>query len=428
MSQENGATAARDEFAGHLRKVLNALYDPGVLRASPLVPLFGLDQASGTASALRRVLLNAIESLRPNVETPLGSKTWRVYQVLRQRYTEQLTQRQVAAALGLSTRQLQREERLAREVLADHLWSTYDLDVKAHLVTGSTGAASATLPAEEASVPIPSRAEELEWLRSSVPHSEVDIGRTVEEVIETIGPLLESSGVSLDYARADLPPIRLREPALRQALLNVVSAAVSHAAHSVRIEVAASAHQVCIHVQAEGPSPGPSPEPSKLTESLEMCAQLVELCRGSLHVEHCLDGGPLFVAQIVLPAEGEVPVLVVDDNADAIKLFQRYVSGTRYRLVGSQNAEQALAIAQDTPPEIIVLDVMMPAQDGWTLLARFREHPRTHDVPIIVCTILPQEQLALTLGAADFVRKPASRRVFLSALDRGMELAAREPC
>ena len=53
----------------------------------------------------------------PPPATPLDSQTWRVYQILRRRYTEQLTQQQVACNLGLSVRQLQRNEKLARQVL-----------------------------------------------------------------------------------------------------------------------------------------------------------------------------------------------------------------------------------------------------------------------------------------------------------------------
>jgi CheY-like chemotaxis protein len=73
-----------------------------------------------------------------------------------------------------------------------------------------------------------------------------------------------------------------------------------------------------------------------------------------------------------------------------------------------------------------VLDVMMPEQDGWTLLGQLREHPTTRGVPIIVCTILPQEQLALTLGAAEFIRKPVSRKTLLSALDRQADQLLKE--
>jgi CheY-like chemotaxis protein len=76
-----------------------------------------------------------------------------------------------------------------------------------------------------------------------------------------------------------------------------------------------------------------------------------------------------------------------------------------------------VALAEQCEARIILLDVMLPGIDGWELLGRLREHPTTQGTPIIVCTILPHEQLALTLGAAQFLRKPVSRSTLLRALD-----------
>jgi CheY-like chemotaxis protein len=64
-----------------------------------------------------------------------------------------------------------------------------------------------------------------------------------------------------------------------------------------------------------------------------------------------------------------------------------------------------------------VLDVMMPEVDGWKVLAQLRQHPATADLPILVCTILPQEEIALDMGASGFHSKPVTRQQFLAALD-----------
>jgi CheY-like chemotaxis protein len=110
--------------------------------------------------------------------------------------------------------------------------------------------------------------------------------------------------------------------------------------------------------------------------------------------------------------------LVVDDNVDTLQLVQRYLSNSRYRFIGTSDPREVPALVEQLEMDIIVLDVMLPTIDGWELLGRLREHPKTRHTPIIVCTILSQEQLALTLGAAEFIRKPVSRETLLSALDR----------
>jgi CheY-like chemotaxis protein len=99
-------------------------------------------------------------------------------------------------------------------------------------------------------------------------------------------------------------------------------------------------------------------------------------------------------------------------------LVQRYLSDTRYEFRGTTDPQAALAMAEELAPEIIVLDVMLPGVDGWELLGRLRAHPKTHHAAIVICTILPQEQLALTLGATDFIRKPVRRKDLLAVLDR----------
>jgi CheY-like chemotaxis protein len=137
--------------------------------------------------------------------------------------------------------------------------------------------------------------------------------------------------------------------------------------------------------------------------------------------------GQPFAAKISLPTLGQTTVLVIDDNADTRQLFRRYLSGSHYRFVGGSSAEEGLALALEVVPQLIVLDVMMPGQDGWTLLGQLREHPQTDHIPVIVSTILPQEELALDLGAADFIRKPVSQTALLSALDRQLARISPKP-
>jgi len=130
------------------------------------------------------------------------------------------------------------------------------------------------------------------------------------------------------------------------------------------------------------------------------------------------DAGKPFHAHVILPTLEQLPVLVIDDNADALRLMQRYAAGTRYRVLGAQDWRGALDIARETSPQIIVLDVMMPDIDGWDLIGRLQHHPLTSNVPIIVCSVLAQEELALSLGARDYLRKPITPERFVSALDR----------
>ena len=113
-----------------------------------------------------------------------------------------------------------------------------------------------------------------------------------------------------------------------------------------------------------------------------------------------------------------IPVLVVDDNQEMIDLLSRFTQGTRFRVFGLQDPEQAIHQALAVDAKIVVLDVMMPKIDGWELLGRFRRHPDTMHLPVIILSILTQRELALSLGAKALVLKPVKQETFLSTLDQ----------
>ena len=121
---------AGPSFVHALHRALVCLYDPGELRRSPLVGLFSIDRQQNPASTLQRILMDAIEALKPGADVPSHSSAWRAYRILFHRYTEQCTQVEVAATLALSERQLRREEHAAVRLLADHLWTRYGVQLR----------------------------------------------------------------------------------------------------------------------------------------------------------------------------------------------------------------------------------------------------------------------------------------------------------
>ncbi len=408
-------------FARHLRAALTSLYDPVVLRNSPLAEFLGVSPKADAVSGLRRALIEAIESLHPTASTPRDSKTWRVYHILRRRYTEQLSQREVASDLGLSIRQLQREEQLARQVLADQLWATYHLETRTRDLM--------LVAARDADERVPTRAQELEWLSDSVAIQTLEVGEVIRDVLGILAPLIESARVSVEYeAQPTLPRVSLKVPLFRQALLDIVTEAI-RCVPGGQVRLLAGALPQRVNLLVRACSAGTvSMDSSESRESLEMAAQLVQLCGGTIEIAPATGQECVLAIQITLPSTDQVTVLVIDDNADALQLLQRYLSNSRYHFIGTQDPQRGLAMAAERMPQIIVLDVMMPERDGWTVLGQLREHPKTHDIPVVVCSILSQEQLALTLGAAQFLRKPVSRQALLSALDRQIEMTAPKPC
>ena len=410
-------------FAAELRKVLQHLYDPADLRKSPLLDILAADHHRSPLAALRAVLTEAIQELKPGGHVPQHANAWRIYHVLTYRYLEQSSQREVAADLSLSIRQLRRQEQAAVEVLADHLWTRYDLESKPERLSALY--AEPSVPSDVGEGPTGGRAQEIEWLRKSFPSEIVDIADLIGTAVSTVDPLFQGLAVRVSCRMPeDLPPVAGQLAPLRQALLTVLTAAGrSVPGGEVRVAAEADRKGLCLRIQAHTAG-HPLSVSGELGEKVDMARELIQLFGGSLEPPLLEQGGRCLTTTLLLIVAEQIPVLVVDDNVDTLHLFERYFSASRYRFVGTDDPEQALLLAEELSPEAIILDVMLPGVDGWELLGRFREHPAIRDVPILTCTILPQEQLALALGATLYVSKPVRRQQFVQALGQALNQAA----
>jgi DNA-binding response OmpR family regulator len=102
-------------------------------------------------------------------------------------------------------------------------------------------------------------------------------------------------------------------------------------------------------------------------------------------------------------------ILVVDDEADSRDLLKAILSGAGYRVEQAESGAAALARATASPPDLILLDLILPGMSGFEVCQRLKAHPITGAVPIIVVTARAQvrdKEAALTSGADDFVTKP----------------------
>lgn len=417
-----------EQLLGELQRVLRHLYDPASLRKSPLVAIFDISPQADIPLVLRRTLTDAIQSLKPGEKASRDSSAWRMYQVLSYRYIEQSSQKEVATDLALSIRQLRRLEGAAIRALADLIVAQYlaqKIPKNAPGPINKTGADQMPAGNQVFAEIATGREHELEWLRKSSPRETVEVIELVETALKTVDPLLSVLKVQVETAfQENLPLIMGKLTTFRQALLNVLAtAARSVPGGKVHVKVETKADRILIDVVSLDVTKDAGLNGA--VEALGLAKQLVELSSGVLEMVP-IQAGQVLAVRLSLPMTKQVPVLFIDDNEDALLLFQRYLSGSRYQFFGTSDPEMALALVEDCLPTIILLDVMMPMIDGWELLGRLRNHPRLNNVPVIVCTILPQEQLALALGAADLIRKPVIRETLLAALDRQMGAAETE--
>jgi CheY-like chemotaxis protein len=111
-------------------------------------------------------------------------------------------------------------------------------------------------------------------------------------------------------------------------------------------------------------------------------------------------------------------VLVVDDDSVARNLIQRSLEKEGLDTVPAASGPDALRLARQFRPSAITLDVMMPGMDGWQVLGQLKADPVTCDIPVIMVTVVDDRNLALSLGATEYVTKPVDRDRLLSILRR----------
>jgi len=102
-------------------------------------------------------------------------------------------------------------------------------------------------------------------------------------------------------------------------------------------------------------------------------------------------------------------VLVIDDDADARRIIRRLLVREGFRVEEAADGTAGLALAAAVHPDAITLDVLMPGMDGWEVLQRIRADDSLADVPVIMLTVLHEQELAVALGATEYMTKPIDR-------------------
>src|SRR5688500_10728120 len=127
------------------------------------------------------------------------------------------------------------------------------------------------------------------------------------------------------------------------------------------------------------------------------------------------------------PASRKARILVVDDTPDNLFLMSALLED-QYEVITAPDGAQALQIAQSAePPELILLDIMMPEMDGYEVMRRLRQNVATAGIPVIFLTALTsieEEQFGLDLGAVDYITKPISPPVVLARVNTHLERSA----
>ncbi|MCG2770032.1 MAG: response regulator [Anaerolineae bacterium] len=392
----------RTKFRNEIRDALAHLYDTAHLECHLLVPQLLKPNVSSRltrAQMLRSLLKETIEALRPPQGDPCSAPQWRNYLALYHRYVKGMSFLEVQDELGISRRQLQREERKGIDAMTTMLWERRVVDAEPPVLS----------PTEEAG--------EVQLLRQELGRWEINrqvcaLHTLLDDTLWMLRPILERLKVNLHVALpTSLDPVFVDPTLTRQALFKVLRM-LAQASGEGHVWLRATPHPQTLDIILQGEQMSIS----QVEEDWEIARLLVSHQGGNLRQETVPGTAPSVVMS--LPLASRARVLVVDDAKAALRLFERYLTPHNYEVIGTSNGTEALRLAAELPPDLIVLDVMMPKVDGWQVLRDLQSNSATAEIPVVVCSVLDEPELALSLGARAFVKKPVNRLDLLNTLER----------
>jgi CheY-like chemotaxis protein len=397
-----------DAFLRDLRYALNHLYEPEILRFSPLQNILLPENPGRARIPLGTYLINAIEALKPPLTTPRDAHAWRVYELLYYRYVQGANQADLAKQFLCSVREIRRQQSHALAVLAESLLAQVEpgrmQEPVAPPAARSKGAPGTSLLAHEYDA----------LLAGHQGHS-TEVTTELLTITDVLQPLLRQYEVTLRLAESDRWFLTsIPDVAVRQIFVSLLATAVRWASGgTIDVDCDQVEDRIEIHVTLSRQTGDPPPlDPSV---DFHEVTELLAFSGGELQWHQQSDRSASLTVH--MPAVALLTVLAIDDNTDILQLLARYTNGTRYEVIPCSEPANALRLALDHNPAVITLDVMMAGLDGWQLVQELRQNRRTAHIPLVVCSVLAQEEIAGSLGVRAYLRKPVSREDYLRTLD-----------
>ena len=275
--------------------------------------------------------------------------------------------------------------------------------------------------------------------------TEINMNDIVNSVMSTAIGLVKDKNIKLFHdVPTDLPLIKADQTRIRQILLNLVANASKFTDEgSISIVVRPTTPQptnpeLMITVTDTGVGILPEDQgklfqpfsqvddsPTRKTGGtglgLSICRSLVEMHGGRIGILSSEIGKgttffftlplePVQVIQDDVTLSGNLTILAVDDDLQVISLYERYLKPQGYQVVPCTNPNLAVAKAKSIHPIAITLDIMMPDKDGWQVMHELKSDPATRDIPILLCSILEDEEKGINLGASDYLSQTIHAR------------------
>jgi CheY-like chemotaxis protein len=392
------------EFSGLFKDIIAHLYDYSVLETHPLVGLISppAEFSGSRGEYIRQIVIEAIERFRPEgKEYSEHAIEWRPYHILFHRYVNGASLRELSQKYSLSERQLRRDSSRALQALTERVW--VKISSLASSILTSPGQVDEDQRAFDVNLEI------------------LNLNSVIEGVVNVLSNRIKAEGYALilDFDSTTVKVMTDRI-VIRQIMISLVGYILNfNCIDAIHLMVETGNSRVDMRFWSKLAEPWSKEDEIDHLDLLESAFYWGEQINTVIQESHPLQGqlGNIEITLSLPPAEQPI-VLVVDDQKPTHQMFHRFLSQTVYQIVGVTDPGEVLDLARQLKPALITLDVMMPKVDGWEILQALQTDIETKDIPILVCSAWEEPELAKSLGAAGFLKKPIRQRDLLAALDR----------
>ncbi len=392
------------EFNSLFRDLILHLYDFTVLETHLLIGVINVpeDYSGSKGEFIRKLIVDEIERFKPtDKDESLTAIEWRSYNILYKRYVEGISLRELSQMLSISERQLRRDNSRALQALSGRIWDK--------------------LFASDENQFTPDDDQQDTPQTFEVNLEKLDLSEITFGVATVLQKRIISEGLALSVEN-EVSPIHVMADRviIRQILISLISYFLNFSCEgeiAVCSDIIGTNANIVIHSKLNEPWSGElRKEHADLLESaLYWCQQL----QASIAESYPPQGDTgIIELTFSLPIAKQAVILVVDDQKPTQQMFRRYLNRTAYEVVGITDSAEALANARQLKPKLITLDVMMPKVDGWEILQALKTDPETKDIPVLVCSAWEEPELANSLGAVGFLKKPVRQGDLLQMLNR----------
>jgi CheY-like chemotaxis protein/anti-sigma regulatory factor (Ser/Thr protein kinase) len=282
---------------------------------------------------------------------------------------------------------------------------------------------------------------------------DIAISDVINSAVSTATGLVKGKPVQLvQKVPANLPTVRADELKIGQVVLNLVSNAIKFTERGqvvveatvikneqrqpeMRVTVSDSGVGIATEDQAKlfqrfsQVDDSPTRKTGGTGLGLSISRSLIELHGGKIGLLSSTPGkGSVFYFTLPISDQpsvdldqlthGENVILSIDDDPQVIALYERFLKNYGFEVVALTNPSKAVERARELKPFAITLDIMMPQVDGWQVLHDLKQDEKTREIPILVCSILEEEEKGFNLGASDYLVKPFLQDDLINAIRR----------